>query len=382
MGKNPKNKNQSSHRVPTKVGRNYKTRTSAFGPKAIRCLRWAKALLAVSLTIPILFLISLIVQLPGFVSGNYALAIIVYSFFWGGIPLIIGFVLAIIAAILFHLLKKRQIAIPSRIKLLKIIALLQIPIVAILIVIASFTVWEINAWTNRLAISSKVSEIYGDDATIINTYFLDDPFSACFGCPGGGPDGHTVVAFSLDGFDYPILGEITDSHHPERYVDNFADLKRADDLNYQSFIKQLFGPNVFLSLMEVGNPKLSYRTDNNNVYLGMLLSESELDDPLALQAKILQLTNEYAPLAGKGDFELIIYFMKDFNPSLLQDYYISINRGHYYYQKTSRVHLPIQYFIIDPSGESSLEERQQSIEFRIKELVQKYPYNTRVNATD
>lgn len=179
---------------------------------------------------------------------------------------------------------------------------------------------------------SQIDQIYGDRYSNLDLCYDGDILDVYFGSGGDG-DG-AVADFMLEDFAYPIHGYIATGIDSDFYTDNYADLKRADDLGYQALIDELFGQNA-IALMLVAE-KIEYpsyhtptkpfnHTFRTEMNLNLLLPRSVRDNPAALADKLQKIGDAYGDLLGDGSLSIQILFADSIDPALEQEYYYAID---------------------------------------------------------
>lgn len=296
----------------------------------------AEILLYLSLAIFVLTILGFVLVLFCNNIGENYIFIFIFYYLLAAVPLMIGFILAIIAAVWLNKLKSSAFPIPTSIKIIKAITLLQIPLAVLIGWMIFCGNWNLQVSIRRAALHSQIDQVYGDSYSNLDLCYDGDIFDSYFG--SGDSEARAVADFTLENFAYPVHGYISTGRGSDNYADNYADLKRADDLGYQALIDELFGQNA-IALMKVGE-KIEYpngrapaepfnHTFRTNIDLDLLLPRSVRNDSVALANKLQQIAEAYRGLLGDGTFSIRIFFADDIDPALEQEYYYAIDNFNY-----------------------------------------------------
>jgi len=239
-------------------------------------------------------------------SGTVILNFIPLIFFsW--IPLLISLILSFFASNSIKKYQKEGIVIPENLKTIGKINKFQLPLI-ILVFVLGFSLK--NAGENIL-INKKLNELYDANYKILKK---------CSTANEGG-DNYKEVIIELENFEYPIYTKFDWAY--DDYKDNYEILKRTDRLNYQSYIKSIFD-NKAISLMNLDE---HYTDSTKSFELNILLTNDYLKDEVVLKNKIKEIYNKYVTQFPDYLIFISLYFKKNINNELKQEYYMVIGYG-------------------------------------------------------
>ena len=238
-------------------------------------------------------------------SGTVIL-IFVALLFLTWLPLLISLLLSFSASCFIKKYQKKGIVIPKNLKTICNINKFQIPLI-ILVFVLGFSLKNAG---NNILINQKLNELYDTNYKILKK---------CSNVNEGG-DNYDEVIIELENFEYPIY-TIFDWAYDD-YKDNYENLKRADRLNYQSYIKSIFDDKA-ISLLKLEEEYDDYYDEIIKYFtLNILLTSDYLKDEGILKTKIKEIYNKYVNQFPDYLISIDLYFTENTNDVLKQDYYM------------------------------------------------------------
>lgn len=302
--------------------------------KAIEVLFIISLILFLIIMIINIFFMRLYINEPNGMAGLF----LFFSMLLTGLPFFVLIILSIINLVSIIKHKKNGINIPTKIKILGIINILFIPTIIL------FFTFGGNSKENQHndLMSKKLDEIYGESYEILDTCSYSNT----------GGDYYMEALLNLSGFEYPVIAHL--DLNDNSYSDNYNDLLRTKNLNYQSHIDTIFNEET-LAWMIID--------DNNNyddvVDLNIIINKKHLNDQNILKNNIKQISNKYMSQFPNYNFNLSIYFTRKIDKSKINDYYVLLNGGggscdHQFSKKINKSELKLISIRIEPNTDIDL----------------------------
>jgi len=224
--------------------------------------------------------------------------------FFTGIPLLMLIIFSIMNLRSVTKLKKRGIIISKKMKIMNIINVLFIPFIFVF----CFFGWNTKEIRHKLLIKQKLDEIYGSSYKILNT--------CSFSLFSTG-DYYLEALIDLNNFEYPVIAHL--DLYDMVYSDNYNNLLRMKQLNYQSYINSLFNDKTIALMSIKEDYEFSYV--RKSVDLNIIMNKKNLNNKYLLRYNLRQLLNKYMSEFPDYYFDLKIYFTDEIDNSNINEYY-------------------------------------------------------------
>ena len=222
-----------------------------------------------------------------------------------GIPFLALIVLSIINIISIIRYRKNGSNIPTKIKILGIINTILAPIIILIYSLGS----GFKESQNNNIMNEKLNELYGSSYEILDTCSYSNT----------GGDYYMEYLLKISNFEYPIVAHI--DLNDNSYSDNYDELLRTKQLNYQSYIDDVFNDKT-IALMDL------YESDSyKSVELNIIVTSEYLNSKNLLEYNIQQIINKYTAQFPNYDLDFAIYFTKKIDDTKTIDYYTLLNSG-------------------------------------------------------
>lgn len=232
-------------------------------------------------------------------NSGAAFWVFFFAFLFSGVPLVISIVLSIISLSEIRVDEKNGLKISKKRKIFKYINIFQIPVLIISIIILS----SINSVVKDKSdeVKEMVTNLYGQNEIIGRS-----------SCSDEGGTNEQCFLVKINNYKYPIVA--TYDLENDEFYDNMIDLKSADDLNYDTYISNLFNNKVISLMTETKYSEYKYRD------ITIIIEANELQNDSLLKGKLYSLAEKYNA-SDITQLTLNLVFVDEFKNDYMEDYY-------------------------------------------------------------
>lgn len=245
-----------------------------------------------------LFFIKLYLNEDNGMAGLFELLALIIT----ALPSLALIIISIINVSSLSKCKKYGVVIQSKTKLLSIINLLYIIFTPCFIFLFVFAE-QFKTSENDDIMNQKLNELYGSSYEIVDTCSYSNTAG----------DYYIEYLLKLSDFEYPIIAHL--DLNDNSYEDNYDELNKTKQLNYQSYIDSVFNDKT-IALMNL------YESDSyKSINLNILMTNEKLNNKSLLKYNVEQVINKYTNQFQNYNFNLAIYFTEKIDNAKKDDYY-------------------------------------------------------------